>query len=78
MNLYIGRYWIPFPSSEYGGTWAVIAENVDQCVDILCRTTYHGYEEYDSEVPRVVAEATCLTLDPEQNYIPGVVDYFFT
>jgi predicted metalloprotease len=76
MNLYMGDFWVPFPSSEYGGTWSVIAENEAKCVDILTSIKY--YEDYDSLIPGAVAKAKCFELNPEQNYIPGVVDYFFT
>jgi hypothetical protein len=76
MNLYVGNFWVPFPSSEYGGTWSVVAENVDQCIDILESIKY--YEDYDSLIPDAVAKATCFELNPEKNYTPGVVDTFFT
>ena len=76
MNLYIGDYWAPFPSSEYGGTWSVVAENVDQCIDILCGLEYN--DEYKSDIPDAVAKAKYFELNPEQNYLPGVADYFFT
>jgi len=33
--LYIVDYWVPFPSSEYGGLINVIAENDIECHDIL-------------------------------------------
>ena len=39
MNLYIVDYWIPFPSSEYGGLYVVAAENVDQVVDVCLGAT---------------------------------------
>jgi hypothetical protein len=78
MNLYVGDFWVPFPSSEYGGTWTVVAENVDQCIDILCESAYSGYEEYESLIPDVVAKAKCFELNPEKTYTCGVVDTFFT
>lgn len=76
MNLYVGDYWVPFPSSEYGGTWTVVAENVGQCIDILQSMQY--YDEYDSLIPAAVDKAKCFELNPEQNYVPGIADYFFT
>jgi hypothetical protein len=45
MNLYIGDYWAPFPSSEYGGIWVVMAENEEQVIDILEGTSYD--DEYE-------------------------------
>ncbi len=75
MNLYVGDYWVPFPSSEYGGMWVVIAENVEQCIDFLRGT---GYDEYESDIRDAVAEAKCFELNPEREYEPGIVDTFFT
>jgi hypothetical protein len=33
--IYIVRYWLPFPASEYGGVQVVIAENDEECVQVL-------------------------------------------
>ena len=33
--LYIIDYWVPFPSSEYGGLINLIAENDQQAFDLL-------------------------------------------
>ena len=33
--LYIVDHYIPFPRSEYGGIWNVIAESDDECFDII-------------------------------------------
>jgi hypothetical protein len=33
--LYIVNHFCPFPSSEYGGIWNVIAENDDECFDLI-------------------------------------------
>ena len=76
MNLYLGDYWAPFPSSEYGGMWVVIAENVGQCIDFLRGTGYD--DEYESSISDAVAEAKCYELNPERKYEPGIVDTFFT
>ena len=76
MNLYVGEYWVPFPSSEYGGTWAVIAENANECIDILISLEYN--EGYESEIGYAVERAHCFELNPEKNYLPRVVDTFFT
>ena len=32
---YIVDHYVPFPSSEYGGIWNVIAENDDECFDLI-------------------------------------------
>ena len=33
--LYIVDHYIPFPSSEYGGLWNVIAEDENECFDLI-------------------------------------------
>lgn len=33
--LYIVDHYIPFPSSEYGGIWNVIAEHDEECFDLI-------------------------------------------
>jgi hypothetical protein len=32
---YIVDHYVPFPSSEYGGIWNVIAEDDDECFDLI-------------------------------------------
>ena len=33
--LYVVDHYVPFPSSEYGGLWNVIAEADDECFDLI-------------------------------------------
>ena len=74
MNIYIGKYWVTFPRSEYGGTWTVIAENEAQCAELLKEGSYE--DECDYLIPKAVAESKRfgLTGDPA----PMVVDTFYT
>ena len=51
-TLYIVGYWVPFPSSEYGGVQAVVADSDAECERILVetadefnRTQYPNYRE---------------------------------
>jgi|TARA_B100000073_G_C23714625_1_gene565508 hypothetical protein len=34
-HLYIVDHFVPFPQSEYGGVWNVVADNDEQCFDII-------------------------------------------
>jgi hypothetical protein len=43
--LYIVDHYIPFPSSEYGGLWNVVAENDDECFDLI--SAEDGDDFYD-------------------------------
>lgn len=61
MKLYIGDYWVPFPSSEYGGNWVVMAENGGQVIDILKGTSYD--DEYEDLIPDAVSNAKVFPLD---------------
>lgn len=33
--LYLIDHFVPFPQSEYGGLWTVVAENDEQCFDLI-------------------------------------------
>jgi len=33
--LYIVDHYVPFPSSEYGGIWNVVAKTDDECFDLI-------------------------------------------
>ena len=74
--LYLVDYWVPFPSSEYGGNVTVIAENDNECHDLLLdwRTEYEG--SHDSRImERVVNAHKFALLDEEAS---RVVDSFTT
>lgn len=49
--LYLVDYWVPFPSSEYGGVVSVIAENDQECHDLL-----RDCEEYDNRYTQKIME----------------------
>ena len=77
MFLYIGDYWVPFPSSEYGGNWVVMAEIEEQCIDLLKEITYR--DEYNDEIVNAVRSAKVFQLDDSTvRDEPHVVDHFFT
>ena len=33
--LFVVDHFVPFPTSEYGGLWNVIAENDEECFDLI-------------------------------------------
>jgi len=43
--LYIVDHFVGFPQSEFGGVWNVIAENDDECFDLISEVDNGGYEE---------------------------------
>ena len=76
MNMYIGDYWAPFPSSEYGGMWVVMAENEDQVIDILKGTSYD--DRYEDLIPEAVSKAKVFSLDKNETFKPQLIENFYT
>jgi len=67
--LYIVDYWVPFPSSEYGGVINVISENDVECHDIL-RDSDDYDDRYESKImERVVAAPRFALVDEEESRI---------
>ena len=65
MKIYVGKLWVPFPTSEYGGTWAVIANDDEECVKLLEKDMGELYPEYSDLIPASVKEAWGLVLHPD-------------
>ena len=82
MKLFAGSYWIPFPSSEYGGNWIVVAKDKAQCIEILSAVyppdddEWEDNSEYNNRIPDVVDKAK--QYDLVGDYTAGVVDMFTT
>lgn len=75
MNLYIGEFWVPFPASEYGGMWVVIADNEGQCIDLLTKINYH--EDYEDLIVDAVKNAQCFKVEGELQD-PRIISSFLT
>lgn len=74
--LYIVDYWVPFPSSEYGGVVSVIAENDNECHDLLLGWRDEYENSHDSRImERVVNSHKFSLVDEEESRI---VDSFTT
>jgi hypothetical protein len=74
--LYLVDYWVPFPSSEYGGVVSVIAENENECHDLLLEWRDECEDSHDSRImERVVNAHKFALLDGEESRI---VDSFTT
>ena len=75
--LYIVDYWVPFPSSEYGGVINVIAENEDEVFTLLSNPDEPFYNErFISLIKPNIQRAQKLTLT--DNYQSGIIDAFIT
>lgn len=75
--MYLVDHYIPFPSSEYGGLWNVIAENDDECFDLISAEDYDNfYEKYYSDLRENVLNARIYEL--AENVESGVIESFTT
>lgn len=74
--LYLVDYWVPFPSSEYGGVLSVIAENDNECHDLLLDWRDEYNATHDNRIMERVVSANKFALaDDEESRI---VDTFTT
>jgi hypothetical protein len=74
--LYLVDYWVPFPSSEYGGVISVIGENDNEVHDLLLnwREDYNG--QFDNRIMERVVNAHKFGLVDEEP--SRIVDTFTT
>ena len=73
--LYIVDYWVPFPSSEYGGLINLIAESDTEAFVILSQEKQYDERYVDRIMPNVV-NAQKFALQDE--YVSGIIDSFTT
>ncbi len=73
--LYIVDYWVPFPSSEYGGLINLIAESDTEAFEILSSDEQFD-ERYVDRIMERVVNATKFEL--ADNPVSGIVETFTT
>ena len=74
-SLYIVDYWVPFPSSEYGGVVSLIAENDTEAFELLADE--EGFDEkYQNLIMPNVVKAQKFSL--VDDYESGIIDAFTT
>jgi hypothetical protein len=74
-SLYIVDYWVPFPSSEYGGLITLIAGSDAEAFDLLSQEKSFDDGYVDRIMPNVV-NAQKFTLVDE--YESGILETFTT
>ena len=75
-NLYLVDYWVPFPSTEYGGMVAVVAEDDHECHDVLLNWRDELDSQYDTQIITQVKRAPKFSLLDEEE--SRVVEAFTT
>jgi len=75
--LYIVQHYVPFPSSEYGGIWNVVAEDDNECFDLIVENdSGNFYEKYYSDLKENILNATTFVL--AEDVESAVVESFTT
>jgi hypothetical protein len=74
-SLYIVDYWVPFPSSEYGGVVSLIAESDTEAFTILSQEGQFDERYVDRIMPNVVSAQKFALVD---EYESGIIDAFTT
>lgn len=74
-SLYIVDYWVPFPSSEYGGLINLIAENDTEAFTLLSQEQSFD-EKYTHLIMPKVVSAQKFTL--QDDYESGILESFTT
>lgn len=73
--LYIVDYWVPFPSSEYGGLVNLIAESDTEAFSILSQEDQFD-ERYQNKIMERIVNAQKFALVDE--YESGILEAFTT
>jgi hypothetical protein len=74
--LYLVDYWVPFPSSEYGGVISAIGENDNEVHDLLLDWREDYNSGHDSRIMERVVNAHKFALVHEEE--SRIVDTFTT
>ena len=64
--LYIVDHFCDFPRSEYGGIWNVIAEDDDECFDLVVEWDNEQWVEYYGKLRENVIKAPRFALAEEE------------
>jgi hypothetical protein len=64
-NLYIVDHFCPFPTSEYGGIWNVIAEDDEECYDLIVKADDEYHVEYYPNLRDRILNARVFALAEE-------------
>jgi succinate dehydrogenase flavin-adding protein (antitoxin of CptAB toxin-antitoxin module) len=73
--LYIVDYWVPFPSSEYGGLINLIAESDTEAFEILSQEDQFDDRYVDRIMERIVNSQKFALVD---DFESGILEAFTT
>ena len=70
------EHFVPFPQSEYGGLWVVIAEHEDECFDLISNRDDAMNQQFYSKLRQNVEKSTYYALSDDVQ--SGIVEEFIT
>jgi len=73
---FVVDHFVPFPSSEYGGLWNVIASDTEECFDLIVSEDDDVYPEHYGKLRENIEKATKYQLADELE--SQVVESFLT
>jgi len=76
--LYIVDHYVPFPSSEYGGLWNVIAVDDDECFELIVAEDDGNFNQSHYNKLRENIEKSYTYALAEDNLESGIVTEFTT
>ena len=76
--IYIVDHFVPFPQSEYGGIWNVIAENDDECFDLITEQDDDEYPEFYGKLRENVVKSPKYKVIDDNSLQSEVISSFLT
>ena len=73
---YIVNHFVPFPSSEYGGIWNVIAENDEECFDLIAEQDENYNEQHYGQLRENIMKS--MNYELAEDVESGIVEEFTT
>ena len=74
--LYVVNHFIPFPRSEYGGIWNVVAKSNEECFDLIATEDNGLNNDYYNRLRENILKAPTYALS--ENLDSGIVEQFTT
>ena len=74
--LYVVNHFIPFPRSEYGGIWNVVAKSDEECFDLIATEDDGLNDDYYNRLRENILKAPTYALS--ENLDSGIVEQFTT
>ena len=73
---YIVNHFIPFPRSEYGGIWNVIAKSDEECFDLITKEDKGMNDDYYNRLRENIMKAPTYAI--AENIESGIIEQFTT